>query len=70
VEHARLSSLRSRSRSVVARGPNGQPRTYRLGALPAQQAAYRRLAAAILGLDVDSLSGQLRTARAQLARSA
>ena len=52
-----------RTRSVVARAANGQPRTYRLSPQPAQQAAYRRLASAILGLDVATLANQLRTAR-------
>ena len=52
-----------RTRSVVARGANGQPRTYRLSPRPAQQAAYRRLALAILGLDVATLTDELRFAR-------
>jgi hypothetical protein len=52
-----------RTRSVIARGANGQPRTYRLSPQPAQQAAYRRLALAILGLDVASLAHELRSAR-------
>ena len=54
---------RARTRSVVSRGPNGQPRTYRLSPKPAQDAAYRRLAAAILGLDVATLADELRVAR-------
>jgi hypothetical protein len=53
----------ARTRSVVSRGGNGQPRTYRLSPKPAQQAAYRRLAAAILGLDVATLADELRAAR-------
>jgi hypothetical protein len=52
-----------RTRSVIARDANGQPRTYRLSPQPAQQAAYRRLALAILGLDVAALADELRTAR-------
>jgi hypothetical protein len=52
-----------RTRLVIARGANGQPRTYRLSPQRAQQAAYRRLAAAVLGLDVASLADQLRAAR-------
>ena len=52
-----------RARSVVTRDANGQPRTYRLSPQPAQQAAYRRLASAILGLDVATLADELRTAR-------
>jgi hypothetical protein len=58
-----LSPAQPRSRSVVARGANGQPRTYRLSPKPPQQAAYRRLASAILGLDVATLADQLRSAR-------
>jgi hypothetical protein len=42
---------------VVARGVNGQPRTFRLeSANVRRQASYRRLAVAILGLDVASLA--------------
>jgi hypothetical protein len=48
---------------VVARGANGQPRTYRLSPRPAQQAAYRRLASAMLGLDVATLADELRAER-------
>ena len=52
----------SRPRRVIACEPNGTPRTYRLA--PAQRAAaYRRLAVAILGLDVESLASELRSAR-------
>jgi hypothetical protein len=59
-----------RTRSVIARAANGQPRTYRLDPRPAQQAAYRRLAVAILGLDVRHLAAQLRTVQAEIARAA
>jgi hypothetical protein len=48
---------------VVARGANGQPRTYRLATSSTQNTAYRRLALAILGLDVATLADQLRSAR-------
>ena len=48
---------------VVARGANGQPRTYRLATSSTQNTAYWRLALAILGLDVATLADQLRTAR-------
>ena len=47
---------------VVARGANGQPRTYRLATSSPQNTAYRRLALAILGLDVVTLADQLRSA--------
>ena len=60
---SRPASAPRRTRSVIARGANGQPRTYRLSPQPAQQAAYRRLASAILGLDVATLADELRTAR-------
>lgn len=52
-----------RNRNIVARDSVGQPRTYRLVGDPAQQAAYRRLAVAILGLDVATLASELRPAR-------
>jgi hypothetical protein len=48
---------------VVARGTNGQPRTYRLGPSSVQNTAYRRLALVILGLDVATLADELRSAR-------
>jgi hypothetical protein len=48
---------------VVARGANGQPRTYRLATSSVQNTAYRRLAVAILGLDVATLAVELRSAR-------
>ena len=51
---------------VIGRHPNRQPRTYRLEPSPAQQAAYRRLAVAILGLDVVTLASQLRAAGFQV----
>lgn len=47
----------------VARGANGHPRTYRLGPSSVQNAAYRRLALAILGLDVATLADELRSTR-------
>lgn len=57
------SATLPRRLSVLARDAHGQPRTYRLAPAPAQQAAYRRLAVAILGLDVATLATQLRSAR-------
>jgi hypothetical protein len=60
---ATSTSALLRTRSVIARGPSGQPQTYRLSPRPAQRAAYRRLAAAILGLDVATLAHELRAAR-------
>ncbi len=58
----------ARGRVVIARAENGQPRTFRLAA--ARQTAYRRLAVAILHLDVASLADELRTARQPLLRRA
>ena len=55
--------------AIVGRSSMGLPRTYRLdrsttnSAHPARSAAYRRLATAILGLDVSSLAAELRSAR-------
>jgi hypothetical protein len=46
-------------RTVVGRTANGQPRTYRLVRPAAREAAYRRLAIAILGLDVKTLALEL-----------
>jgi hypothetical protein len=64
----------SRQLAVIGRAAAGQPRTVRLEPLtqPAasRAAAYRRLAVAILGLDVPTLALELRTARQQLARPA
>jgi hypothetical protein len=48
---------------VVGRQPTGQPRTYRLQTVAPRHAAYRRLAVAILGLDVPTLARQLRAHR-------
>jgi hypothetical protein len=59
-----LASHPTRVRTAIAWGANGQPRTYRLAA--ARQAAYRRLAVAILGLDVATLAHELRSARRQI----
>jgi len=58
----------SRRRTLIGSEPNGLPRTYRL-APASRDAAYRRLAAAILRLDVVSLSGELRAARRALHRA-
>ena len=49
--------------TLVATDRNGQPRTYRLAPTPTQQVAYRRLAVAILSLDVATLGSELRAAR-------
>jgi hypothetical protein len=50
-------------RVVIGRDAAGQPRTYRLVHPARQAAAYRRLAIAILGLDVPTLACELRSAR-------
>jgi hypothetical protein len=50
--------------TIVGRSANGLPRTYRRGSLHASRtAAYRRLAAAILSLDVPTLTHELRSRR-------
>jgi hypothetical protein len=54
---------------AVACGTNGQPRTFRLGRARSRLGAYRRLAASILGLDVESLAAELRAARRAVART-
>jgi hypothetical protein len=56
--------------NVVARGQNGQPRTYRLAPSASQKAAYRRLALTILGLDVATLARQLHSVNTTVAQSA
>jgi hypothetical protein len=57
----------TRRLAVVRRSTAGLPQTYRLelAARPAQSrdAAYRRLAATLLGLDVATLAHELRQAR-------
>ena len=58
-----------RGRTIVARGANGQPRTYRLAGTAGSGAAYRRLAVAILGLDVPTLADQLQSARRSVVRT-
>jgi hypothetical protein len=47
----------------IGHARNGQPRTHRLASRAHQDAAYRRLATAVLGLDVASLAAELRSAR-------
>lgn len=53
--------------AIIGRSPSGQPRTFRLERAdrPAssRDAGYRRLVAAIVGLDVPSLALELRAAR-------
>jgi len=56
---ATSTSAPLRTRRVIARGASRQPRTYRLSPRPAQQAVYRRLATAILGLDVATVADEL-----------
>ena len=56
--------------AVIGRSPAGQPRTFRLEPVtqPAtsRDAAYRRLAVAILGLDVPTLAFELRARHGRL----
>jgi hypothetical protein len=60
------TSPATRRLAVVGRSAAGQPRTFRLEPLAAacsRDAAYRRLAAVLLGLDVASLATELRQRR-------
>jgi len=64
-----ITTPECRQLAVVGRSATGQPRTFRLelAGRPAasRDAAYRRLAVSILGLDVPTLARGLRMARAQ-----
>jgi hypothetical protein len=58
----------ARHLAVVGRSATGQPRTFRVELAghtnrPGRAAAYRRLAAVILGLDVPTLAFRLRAVR-------
>jgi hypothetical protein len=54
----------ARCLAIVIRSAAGQPRTFRLEPLPtSRNAAYRRLATAILRLDVATLGAELRSQR-------
>jgi hypothetical protein len=58
----------ARHLAVVGRSAAGQPRTFRVepargNTQPSRDAAYRRLATVILGLDVPTLAFRLRAAR-------
>ena len=56
----------ARGLAIVTRSAAGQPRTFRLEPLPTtRNAAYRRLATAILRLDVATLGAELRSQRIQ-----
>jgi hypothetical protein len=58
------TSLERCAMTVVGWSSNGQPRTYRR-LRPARNSGYRRLTIAILGLDVATLTAELRNARRQ-----
>jgi len=58
-----------RQPAIISRHANGLPRTLRLERNPAQDAAYRRLAVTILGLDVANLAAQLAAERRLMPRS-
>ena len=49
--------------TIVGRSTGGRPRTYRVAPTVAREAAYHRLTAHILRLDVASLTADLRQAR-------
>jgi len=65
-EHTETMNSQPSRLSVIGRSNNGQVRTYRVSGTPAKNAAYRRLAAAILGLDVAFLADELKASRAEL----
>jgi hypothetical protein len=60
-----MSTQPARDLTIVSRSANGQPRTLRLEPLPgrSREAAYRRLAAVMLRLDVATLANDLRAER-------
>lgn len=58
-----MSDQQRRIRIAIGRDTAGQPRTYRLSRSSTRDAAYRRLAVTILGLDVATLALELRAAR-------
>jgi hypothetical protein len=51
-----------RALRAIAHAKNGQPRTSRLASRAHRDVAYRRLAVAIVGLDVANLAAELRSA--------
>ena len=62
-----MSNAPVRGLAIVACFPAGRPRTFRLDRPShSRDAGYRRLASAILRLDVASLTSELRTQRAGL----
>jgi hypothetical protein len=64
----RSSTPVHRRLTVIGHSPAARPRTFRLEPMPevaaSRNAAYRRLAAAILALDVPTLAHELRQRRA------
>jgi hypothetical protein len=61
-----MSTATTRHLAVIGRSSVGLPRTFRVERAPVsppRDAAYRRLAAAILGLDVSFLADELKTRR-------
>jgi hypothetical protein len=61
-----MSTAPLRSLEVIGRSTTGQPRTFRVETIAdrgSRNAAYRRLAAAVVGVDVASLALELRTKR-------
>jgi hypothetical protein len=53
----------SATRLAIADDAAAQPRTFRLTQPASREAAYRRLAISILGLDVPTLAAELRATR-------
>ena len=63
------SSNTSQSRTCIARDTHGRPRTFRVVSATRHQDASRRLAVAILRLDVATLAVELRSARRAVAHA-
>lgn len=61
-QHSAEPHVGSQHPRVVVRVAKGQSRTHRLATSSTQNAAYRRLALTILGLDVATLADELRSA--------
>jgi hypothetical protein len=53
----------SASLQPISRDAAGRPRTFRVQRPVSREAAYRRFAITVLGLDVQSLTAKLRAAR-------
>ena len=64
-----MHSSTTSSRTCIARDTYSQPRTFRVALATPHQEAYRRLAVAILRLDLATLAVELRSARQAIAHA-